>query len=333
MQMQLDNLGWKQYKKGLAQENSFPEENVARVAIENRGGYSLYSPSGELEGIMRGKFMRGKKANSAYPKVGDWVIFEKLIGEKKAIIESILPRISQLSRNKVGEVFEEQIIAANIDIVFIVQGLNGDFNLSRLERYVTMAHEGNCEPIILLNKCDAINDAQEKISTAKKSLSGIKIFLVSARDGIGIEHVQSLIDPGVSLVFVGSSGAGKSTIINRLLGANRQKTGTTRTDDSKGRHTTTRRELILLENGGIIIDTPGMRELGIWTQEKAVAAETFKDIDALIGSCKFNDCNHNNCKGCAITEAVSEGKISLDRYQRFLKISQEAGSGNKKTWA
>ncbi len=320
--MELKALGWELYQKYLKKIGQVPEENVARVAVENRGSYLLYSQLGELEGIMRGKFMNSGKTDSEYPKVGDWVVFEKLAGEQKAIIKSILPRKSKISRMKAGDDLEEQIIATNIEIVFIVQGLDGDFNLNRLERYVAMAKEGKCEPVVLLNKCDIVQDGDKKLAQAKKTLPGVKIFLTSAISGVGIEEARLVITAGNSLVFVGSSGAGKSSLINQLLGDDRQKIGEIREDDSKGKHTTTKRELILLDSGGVLIDTPGMRELGMWGQAEAVI-EVFDDIKALIENCKFNDCDHEFSKGCAIIEAVNRGEIAQDRYQRFLKIKNE----------
>lgn len=330
--MNLNDLGWGLYRKSLNSElDNILEENVARVAVENRGGYLLYSQAGELEGIMRGKFMRGKKADSEYPKVGDWVVFEKLPAEEKAVITSILPRKSKISRKKIGKKLNEQIIAANVDVVFVVQGLDNDFNLNKLARYVAMTKEGDCEPIILLNKCDVVPDAQDKLRQAQESLPGIKIFLTSATNGTGIENAQAQISAGISLVFVGSSGVGKSTLINTLLGIERQKIGEARLVDSKGRHTTTRRELILLPSGGVLIDTPGMRELGMWAEESA-AAEAFEDVEALIGECKFNDCDHQVCQGCAVVAAVDRGEIAQDRYDRFIKLKQEIDLRQKKVW-
>lgn len=276
--------------------------------------------------------MQGKKASSVYPKVGDWIVFEKLAGEKKAIITTVLPRKSKLSRNKAGEAAAEQIIAANIDTVFIVQGLDGDFNLGRLERYVAMTHAGNCRPVILLNKCDLIADTSAKLIQVKAALPGIPVFLTSAIDGLGIAQVRSLITTGLSVVFVGSSGAGKSTLINTLLGANQQKTGVTRMADSRGKHTTTKRELIVLASGGILIDTPGMRELGMWTHAETAATETFEDIQALQGECKFNDCDHERSQGCAIVAAVASGIIPQERYQSFLKLTRETQARQKKIW-
>jgi ribosome biogenesis GTPase len=289
------------------------------VAVENRGGYLLYAEVGELEGIVQGKFIRNAKLESDYPKVGDWVLIEKLQGEAKAIIKEVLPRFSKIGRKRAGEDVAEQIIAANVGIAFIVLGLDGDFNIGRIERYVAMAKEGGCEPIVLLNKSDLIEDAQVKLAEVESQLSGIKIFLVSAKNKFGVAEVSELISEGESVVFVGSSGAGKSTLVNALLGSERQKTNETRLDDSRGRHTTTKRELIVLPAGGILIDTPGMRELGLWASESALN-EAFEDIEAFARLCKFNNCDHQFDKGCAVTEALAKKLITQERYDRYLKL-------------
>ncbi len=330
--MNLKDLGWEKYRESLKDFEKLDQESVGRVAVENRGGYLLYTKLGELEGIMRGKFMNLAKLESQYPKVGDWVIFEKLAGEQKAIITSILPRQSKLSRRRVAkdreailDKKEEQIIATNVDLGFVVQGLDGDFNLSRLERYVAMAKEGNCRPVILLNKCDITAAAQNKFAQVKKALPEVELLLISAKAEIGLEKVRALISKGVSVVFVGSSGAGKSTLINKLLGEAKQKIGEIRIDDSRGKHTTTKREILLLPGGGVLIDTPGMRELGLWAGTEAVA-ETFEDIEVLIEKCKFSDCDHRVSLGCAVIAAVEDGELPRARYENFLKISSELDS-------
>jgi ribosome biogenesis GTPase len=317
--MDLKTLGWDLYKKSLTE--NIDEKNVARVAVENRGGYLLYAEIGELEGIIQGKFMRNAKSEVEYPKVGDWVVIEKLQGEAKAIIKSVLPRLTKISRKRAGEDVAEQIISANVDIAFVAVGLDGDFNVGRMERYVAMAKEGGCEPIILLNKCDLVADAQSKLGEVEKLLPGVKVFLVSAKNIIGVDAIRNLFANGESVVFVGSSGAGKSTLVNALLGTDRQKTDEIRLDDSKGRHTTTKRELIVLPTGGVLIDTPGMRELGLWASESSLD-EAFEDIEVFTRLCKFNDCDHQFDKGCAVTQALKDGLITNDRYQRYLKLKK-----------
>lgn len=328
--MDLKTLGWDLYKKSLIED--IDEKKVARVAVENRGGYLLYAEIGELEGIIQGKFMRSAKSEVDYPKVGDWVLIEKLQGEAKAIIKSVLPRLTKISRKRAGEDVAEQIISANVDIAFVVQGLDGDFNIGRMERYVAMAKEGGCEPIILMNKCDLITDAELKLGEVEKLLPGVKVFLVSAKSNAGVEKVRSLISIGTSVVFVGSSGAGKSTLVNALLGTERQKTDEIRLDDSKGRHTTTKRELIVLPTGGVLIDTPGMRELGLWASESALR-EAFEDIEVFAHQCKFNDCDHQFDKGCAVTQALKNGLITIQRYQSYLKLKKSLDPFNAKKQA
>lgn len=335
--MELIKLGWNSTWQRKIEEKKFSVENVARVAVENKGSYLLYAPQGELAGIVQGKFRRAAQSGSHYPKVGDWVLIGKLPQEAKAVIKEILPRSSKISRKQAGEEIEEQIIAANVDIVFVVQGLDGDFNLNRLERFVAMAREGGCEPIVLLNKSDLVADALEKKQCVEEILSGVKIFLLSAKEGQGVEQVRELIGEGVSVVFVGSSGAGKSTLVNVLLGTDKQKTGLVRADDSRGRHTTTKRELILLPGGGILIDTPGMRELGVWASPKAVA-ETFEDLEKIAQACRFRDCDHLTSQGCAVLEALEDGRLPRARYENYLKLSQELDplktrTDKKTSWA
>ncbi len=317
--MNLNLLGWELYSKILTEK--IEQENVARVAVENRGGYLLYSTFGELEGIIQGKFMRSATSEVDYPKVGDWVVIEKLQGENKAIIKKVLPRKTKISRKRAGEDVAEQIIAANVDIAFIVQGMDGDFNVSRLERYVAMAKEGECEPIVILNKCDLVSDPKEKLQEIEKSLPGVRIFTASAKDILGIKEIKNLISEGLSVVFVGSSGVGKSTLVNVLLGEDRQKIAEIRSDDSRGRHTTTKRELIVLPEGGILIDTPGMRELGLWASEDSLN-EAFEDIEIFAKKCKFNNCDHQFDKGCCVVIALENSEISKERYERYLKLKK-----------
>jgi len=270
--MNLDALGWNLYKQILTEE--IEQENVARVAVENRGGYLLYSNFGELEGIIQGKFMRLATLEVDYPKVGDWALIEKLQGENKAIIKKVLPRKTKLSRRRISkdrsEIHqnqEEQIIATNVDFVFVMQSLDKDFSLERLARYLEAVSQGGSTPVILLNKCDLVLDGEDKKQEIMDMHPGIEVLLISAKDGQGLNEVRNIIADGVTVVFVGSSGVGKSTLVNTLLGIDLQKIQETRLDDGKGRHTTTRREMFLLSSGAVLIDTPGMRELAPWKEE------------------------------------------------------------------
>lgn len=280
--MKLNELDWEKYSQSL-KNLEINEENVARVAVENRGGYLLYSNWGELTGIVQGKFIKKAKVEGDYPKVGDWVKISKLQGENKAIIEEILPRFSKLSRRRISKDRseinnnqEEQIIATNIDTVFIVQGLDADFSLERLRRYLEAVKSGGAHPVVLLNKCDLIENPAEKKAEVLAENPDEEIIFVSAKTGHGLVEVKNLIDEK-SVVFVGSSGVGKSTLINALLGIDLQKIQDVRLDDSKGRHTTTKREMFLLQSGGILIDTPGMRELEPWVQQTEFEQESSKN--------------------------------------------------------
>jgi ribosome biogenesis GTPase len=312
----LNQLGWEKYAAVLNLE--IEKTSIARVIIESKGRYVLASELGELAGMVQGKFIRQAKTEADYPKVGDWVLIEKLTGEQKAIIKEILPRKSKLSRKRAGEEIQQQIIAANVDYVFIVQSLE-DYNLNRLERYIAMAKEGNCEPVVILNKSDLVTNAQEKCQEAEKNLNGVKVILASMKNFEGKKEIEEIAKTGNTVALVGMSGAGKSTIINSLLEENLQKTSEVRTTDSKGRHTTTRRELFVMPSGAILIDTPGMRELGLWAKEESVA-DAFWDIEEIAQNCKFRNCNHMNDMGCAVVEAVKGGGLDAERYESYLKL-------------
>lgn len=283
--MELSKLGWEKYSQTIKEDIS--ENEVARVAVENRGGYLLYSEFGELEGIVQGKFIKKTESESDFPKVGDWVKIKKLQGESKAVIEEILPRISKLSRRRISkdrseihQKQQEQIIAANVDLVFIVQGLDDDFNLARLERYIDASLKGGCQPVVLLNKADIADDKEEKMAMAKQLNADVQVFLVSAKTNIGLETVHEMMEKEKTIVFVGSSGVGKSSLINAISGIDLQKVQEVRMDDSKGRHTTTRREMIILPGGTILIDTPGMRELAEWNEEETFFEKSKKKNEA-----------------------------------------------------
>ena len=256
------------------------------------------------------------------PKVGDWVVVSLFGDEGKAIIHEVLPRQSKFSRKAVGPKTEEQVIAANLDTIFIVQGLDDNFNLRRLERYLVMVYEGGIQPVIILNKADLCPNVQEKIALTKSIAKEVPIVALSAATREGLPQLQEFLREGLTCALAGSSGVGKSTLINSLIGEEILKTGEVRVKDSRGRHTTTHRELIALSSGTLLIDTPGMRELQLWNSEEGMD-ETYSEIKQLSEQCHFADCTHTSERGCAVLLAVEENRLPRERYQSYLKLNKE----------
>lgn len=324
----MDELGWEKYAEDLPQILAINPEEIARVTIENKSVFTLQSAQGELEGFLRGRALYQNEISADRPKVGDWVRIEKLQNEKRAIIKEILPRKSKIARKEKMNSVNEQVLVTNIDTAFVVQGLDGDFNVRRLERYISIIKEGHAKAIIVLNKIDLVKNLTEYIDKVRAAISDVEILTISAENGTGFDELLTHILPKETVVFIGSSGAGKSTILNRFLNKEIQKTQTVREDDSRGKHTTTRRELFILPNGGIIIDTPGMREVGIGTVESIDTA--FSDIRNLMTQCKFTKCDHEKTMGCAVKSAIENGELDEKRYQNFLKLEAELERENLK---
>ena len=295
---------------------------VSRVLSQEKGLYRLISSHGEKWGEVSGRFLYGIRSKSEYPAVGDFVMVDWSNNEGNAIIHHVLPRKSSFIRKAAGEKNEEQVVAANIDTIFLCMSLNSDFNLRRLERYVSIAWNSGAKPVVILTKSDLCDDLETKLTEVSSVATGVDIVVTNTINQNGYEQIYPYLAEGKTIAFIGSSGVGKSTLINCLLGEKHLETNGLRNDD-KGRHTTTHRELILLPFGGIVIDTPGMRELGMWDAESGID-QTFSDIEKLAQHCRFRDCTHSgNEPGCAVWEAVEHGDISVDRFRSYQKLMNE----------
>ncbi len=315
----LDQLGYDSYFQDQNQNETY---FIGRISTLANGIYKVLSTDGEYPCQVSGRFYH--RANDArdFPCVGDWILFERMPGEDKGIIHGVLERKSLLSRRAPGEKQEEQLMAANIDTVFLVNALNQDFNVRRMERYLMQVYESGASPVFILTKKDLCNDVEEKIEAVEEIAFGVPVHAVDALHRDGIDMLQSYMQQGRTVSLIGSSGVGKSTLMNQLIGNKVQKTHDIRSGDDKGRHTTTHRELFLVPDGGIVIDTPGMRELQLWSGDDAVD-QTFQDIEALATQCKFRDCAHDQEPGCAIKQAIEHGDLTEERYKSYLKLQRE----------
>lgn len=328
--MNLIDLGWNDFFKAHFESTEIKNVIPARIAVQQKDRYVVFCENGELWAGVAGKFRHKATSKADYPTVGDWVTVTANPGEETAVIHSLMPRKSKFSRKAVmagGPKYgdgktEEQVLSANIDTVFIVSGLDGEYNLRRLERYVAVAWDSGTSPVVILNKSDLRDDVDEIVSEAETTIIGVPVHSVSALINDSLEILKDYLGVGRTVSFLGSSGVGKSTIINSLLGYERQKTGEVRESDSRGRHTTTYRELIVLPEGGILIDTPGMREIEIWGDEDGLS-KAFDDIEELAARCRFNDCSHGNEPGCAVNEALESGELDGKRFQNYLKLQKE----------
>ncbi|AQQ52531.1 ribosome small subunit-dependent GTPase A [Planococcus lenghuensis] len=292
-----------------------------RILLEHKHLYRVVTNDGEWLCSVSGKYRHGR-TREEFPAVGDWVMAEQMPGEERGIIHAVLPRKSQFSRKIAGETTEIQLIVVNVDYVFLVMSLNHDFSLRRLERYLLAAWDSGANPVVVLTKKDQCPDPTPYIQEVETVAFGVPVHTVSSITGEGIASLQELLSAGKTGALLGSSGVGKSSLINALSGNEAMAVQDIRTDDSKGRHTTTHRELILLPDGGLLIDTPGMREFQLWDSSGGVSAG-FSDIENLAEMCRFRNCGHTNEPGCAIQEALTDGTLSLDRYLSYVKLQRE----------
>ena len=294
----------------------------ARVVAEDRGSYVVQTSGGERRASVTGRF-RFEAGNdpAAYPAVGDWVAVEAR--EEGASVHALLPRRTSVLRHAPGNRSVAQVVAANVDIVFVVASLNQDLNMRRLERYVSFAWESGAEPVVVLSKADLCDDLEGAIAAVESVAIGVSILTVSAVDGRGLDEVRARIVPGSTVAFVGSSGVGKSTLVNVLAGDELAAVAEIREDDARGRHTTSRRQLHRMPDGGLILDTPGMRELGLWNPDAGME-RSFADIDALAATCRFSDCGHIGEPGCAVASAIADGDLDGSRFESWKKLEREA---------
>lgn len=318
----LETFGWDDFFAQSFAPFEAEGYEAGRVFLQHNRIYMLYTASGETVAEATGKLRYNARGAEDFPAVGDWVAIRRTAGEDKAKIHEVLPRRSKFSRKAAGRETEEQIVASNVDTVFLVMGLDNDYNPRRAERYLIMAWESGAQPVVVLNKADLVEDAEALRDEIEAIAPGAHVLFLSAKQGEGIEQLMPYITRGRTVALMGSSGVGKSTIVNRLLGGEVQRTQEVRVGDERGRHTTTHRELFVLDSGGLVLDTPGMRELQLLVSEKGLR-ETFEDIEAIAADCRFSDCSHESEPGCAIREALETGALDAERYANYCKMGDE----------
>ena len=328
--MRLDELGWNErFAKDFDALGSKDDVQPARVGIGFNHIYRVYVEAGEFDATLAGRFKHQVVNRSELPAVGDWVAVRKQPDEEAGAILAVLPRRTRFSRKAAGNLTDEQVVAANVDVVFIVMALDQDFNLRRLERYLLLARESGADPVILLTKLDLCADIETKLREVATLSGALPVHVLSPKLNEGIALVAAYLTAGRTAALLGSSGVGKTTIINRLAGDEARKTREVREADSRGRHTTTHRELVVLPGGGLIIDTPGMRELQLWDVGDAVR-ETFDDIELLAPQCHFTACRHIDEPRCAVKAAVADGGLAAERLASYVKLMAEVADLDEK---
>ena len=321
--MKLDDLGYNDKIEKSRIENNLEDFDIGRVISEHKERYIVKTEKGEFEAEITGNLRFSAKGREDFPAVGDWVALT-IYDSGFSIIHEILPRFSIISRQAVSQFGEVQIIATNIDYAFLIQAVDRDFNINRLERYLTICYSSDVSPIIVLSKTDLIDEQRINgiLNDIKLRIKNVPVIAISNETQNGYEAIKKTIEKGKTYCMLGSSGVGKSTLLNNLSGRTIMRTDTISQSTNKGRHVTSHRELIILENGGILVDNPGMREVGIADTTSGLEI-TFDKIVSLSQNCKFKDCTHTRETGCSILEAVEKGDIDKNSYENYLKLERE----------
>lgn len=318
----LQDLGWTPSHTTEFEHHAAAGLTPARVAAQHRGAYVLFSELGELRADTAGRLAHDAAGAGDLPAVGDWVAVATRPHEQAATIRHVFARRTKFSRKVALGASQEQVLAANVDAVFLLMSLNEDFNLRRLERYLTMAWESGAQPVVVLTKTDLDPDWHLRVLEVESIAFGLPVHPISNLTGAGLDLVRSHLAPGRTVALLGSSGVGKSTLVNTLAGEEVLATQSIREDDGEGRHTTTHRQLVLLPGGGLVLDTPGMRELQLWESSDGIS-ETFADVEALAAQCRFSDCAHRTEPGCAVQAALENGALPFGRWAGYTKLQRE----------
>ena len=338
----LEELGWTDSHTSDFAPHAAAGLVPARVAVQHRGAFVVLSELGELKATAAGRLSHEAAGAGDLPAVGDWVAIAPRPEEGGATIQAVLPRRTKFSRKAAWAAAEEQVVAANVDVVFLLTSLNEDFNLRRMERYLTLAWESGAQPVVVLTKTDLSDTVDLRVLEVEAIAFGVPVHAISSITGDGLELIRSYLVPGRTIALLGSSGVGKSTLVNTLAGEELLAVKEIR-EDGEGRHTTTHRQLVLLPEGGLVLDTPGMRELQLWESSDGLG-ETFSDIEELTARCRFNNCAHKSEPGCAIQAALEDGTLEPGRWTSYEKLQRElahlerrldkrAQSEERKRWA
>ena len=319
--MELESLGWKAVFEAVWNSSDRRGLRPGRVVTQHRETWEIAGEFGESDAGASGKLRLAAESGWLWPTVGDWVAARGEL-DSGVVIDEVLPRRTQITRKVPGKRNEMQVLAANVDTIFLVMGLDGGFNLRRLERFLVQFWDSGARPVVLLNKADVCAGAEKIADELRAALVGVNVYCISAKTGAGLDGLQTYLVAGETVVLLGSSGVGKSTLVNQLLGSERQRVKTVRESDNRGRHTTTARELFFLASAAMVIDTPGLRELQLWEVAQGLE-RVFGEVENLAEGCRFRDCRHAGEPGCAVRRALEAGGLEADRLESYRKLQRE----------